>query len=108
MFLTDFMMCAILNVRKNVQGGIVMSITNATTARKNFFRIMDEAIDGREPVCVTGKKGNVVIVAEDDWRSIQETLYLVSIPGMRDKLLHGLATPNEECAMELPEWLVGK
>lgn len=102
------MLRGILDVHKSVQAVLAMSITNATTARKNFFRLMDEAIDSKEPVCVTGKKGNVVIVAEDDWRSIQETLYLVSIPGMRDKLMKGLATPNEECATELPEWLVGK
>jgi len=85
-----------------------MSIMNATAARNNFFRVMDEAIDTKEPVCVTGKKGNVIIVAEEDWRAIQETLYLVSIPGMRDKLLEGMATPVSECATEIPEWLPGK
>ena len=85
-----------------------MSVINATTARKNFFRVMDEAIDNREPVCVTGKKGNVVIVAEEDWRSIQETLYLVSIPGMKEKLLQGMVTAKSECETEIPEWLLGK
>lgn len=85
-----------------------MSIINATTARNNFFRVMEEAIDNKEPICVTGKKGNVVIVSEDDWRSIQETLYLVSIPGMKEKLLQGMVTPISECATEIPEWLIGK
>ena len=85
-----------------------MSVINATTARNNFFRIMDEAIDNREPICVTGKKGNVVIVSEEDWRSIQETLYLVNIPDMKEKLLQGMQTPNSECETELPEWLLGK
>ena len=47
-------------------------------------------------------------VNEDDWLAIQETLYLVSIPGMKEKLLKGTATPNEECATEIPEWLLGK
>ena len=85
-----------------------MATINATTARNNFFRLMDEAIDSREPICVTGKKGNVVIVSEEDWRSIQETLYLVSIPGIKEKLLAGMDVPNEECATEIPEWLLGK
>jgi antitoxin YefM len=49
------------------------------------------------PIYITGKKGNVVILSEDDWRSIQETLYLSSIPGMREKLLKGINTPLEEC-----------
>ena len=69
---------------------------------------MEEAIDNNEPICVTGKKGNEIIVSEDDWRSIQETLYLVSIPGMKEKLMDGIATPASECATELPEWLLGK
>lgn len=74
-----------------------MSIINATTARNNFFRVIDEAIITHEPVCVTGKNGNVVIVSEEDWKSIQETLYLVSIPKMKDKLLQGANTPLSEC-----------
>ena len=74
-----------------------MSIINATTARNNFFRVIDEAIVTHEPVCVTGKNGNVVIVSEEDWKSIQETLYLVSIPKMKDKLLQGANTPLSEC-----------
>ena len=80
-----------------------MSVMNATTARNNFFRVMDEAIETKNPVCVTGKKGNVMIIAEDDWRSIQETLYLSGIHGMRKKIIKGLATPLDECVEELPE-----
>lgn len=74
-----------------------MSIINATTARNNFFRVIEEAIITHEPVCVTGKNGNVVIVSEEDWKSIQETLYLVGIPKMKDKLLQGANTPLSEC-----------
>jgi len=74
-----------------------MSIINATTARNNFFKVMEEAIDTHEPVFVTGKNGNVVIVSEEDWRSIQETLYLCSIPGMKEKIVKGINTPLEEC-----------
>jgi prevent-host-death family protein len=70
---------------------------NATTARNNFFKIMDEAITTHEPICVTGKNGNVVILSEDDWRAIQETLYLSNIPGMKEKIIKGLNTPFDEC-----------
>ena len=45
---------------------------------------------------ITGKRGNAVLVSEDDWRAVQETLYLVSIPGMRESILEGLATPAGE------------
>jgi len=74
-----------------------MSVMNATTARKNFFKIMDEAITTHEPICVTGKNGNVVILSEDDWRAIQETLYLSTLSGMKEKIIKGLNTSFDEC-----------
>lgn len=74
-----------------------MSILNATTARKRFFSLLEEAVTTREPIFVTGKTGNVVIVSEKDWKGIQETLYLVSIPGMREKIINGINIPLEEC-----------
>ncbi|MEW5819234.1 MAG: type II toxin-antitoxin system Phd/YefM family antitoxin [Cyanobacteriota bacterium] len=80
-----------------------MSIFNATTARTNFFKLMEEVIDTHEPVFVTGKKGNIVILSEEDWRSIQETIYLDSIPGMKEKITKGLNTPLEECFEDTDE-----
>ena len=74
-----------------------MSIINATNARANFFKLIDEVVDTHEPIYVTGKSGNVVVLSEEDFRSIQETLYLCSIPGMRDKIIEGLNTPLDEC-----------
>ncbi len=74
-----------------------MTILNSTTARNNFFQVMDEALDSHEPIVVTTKRGNVVILSEEDYRAIQETLYLTGIPGMREKLLAGKDTPLEEC-----------
>lgn len=74
-----------------------MPILNATTARSNFFKLIEEVIETHEPVYVTGKRGNVVILSEEDWRSIQETLYLDSIPGMREKIINGLNTSLDEC-----------
>lgn len=74
-----------------------MSIINATNARNNFFKVIDEAITTHEPVYVTGKNGNVVIISEEDWRSIQETIYLSGIPGIKEKIIKGLNTPLDEC-----------
>lgn len=74
-----------------------MPVINSTTARNNFFKVMEEVIDSHESVIITGKKGNVVMVSEEDWSSIQETLYLCSIPGMREKIVEGIATPLDEC-----------
>jgi antitoxin YefM len=77
-------------------------ILNSPTARSKFFQVMDEVLDSHEPVIVTGKRGNVVILSEEDYRAIQETLYLVSIPGMGGKLLEGMQTPLEECVEDEP------
>ena len=74
-----------------------MPVINSTTARNNFFKVMEEVINSHESVIITGKKGNVVMISEEDWSSIQETLYLCSIPGMREKIIEGIATPLDEC-----------
>ena len=73
-----------------------MPIVNATTARNNFFKLIEDVVVTHEPIYVTGKAGNVVVISEEDYRSIQETLYLISIPGMREKILRGLNTPLED------------
>lgn len=78
-----------------------MSIINATTARNNFFKLIEEALTTHEPVIVTGKTGNVVILSEDDWRSIEETLYLTNIPGFKEKIVKGLNTPLDECVEDI-------
>ena len=90
-------MYVIMVLGKINRGDANLSILNATAARNNFFKVIEEVIDTHEPIYVTGKRGNVVILSEEDWRSIQETLYLDSIPGMREKIKKGLNTPLEEC-----------
>ncbi len=75
----------------------IMSIINATAARRDFFKLIDKAITTHEPVYITSKSGNVVVISEEDYRSIQESLYLCSIPGMREKIITGINTPLEEC-----------
>ena len=80
-----------------------MPTLTATEARSKLYRLIDEVKTSHEPIVITGKRGSAVLVSEDDWRSIQETLYLLNIPGMRESIRKGLATPIEECSEEI-EW----
>jgi prevent-host-death family protein len=73
-----------------------MKTLTATEARKEIYRLIDEAAETHEPIQITGKRSNAILISEDDWRSIQETLYLTSIPGMADSIKEGINTPLEE------------
>ena len=77
-----------------------MTIT-ATKARSNLYKLIDDVASSHEAIEITGKRGNAVLVSEDDWRSIQETLYLLSIPGMRESIRKGLSTPASKCSKKL-------
>lgn len=74
-----------------------MTTLTATEARKRLYSLVDEVKESHEPVQIVGKRSSAVLVSEDDWRAIQETLYLTSIPGMRESVQEGLETPIEEC-----------
>ncbi|MFH0825388.1 MAG: type II toxin-antitoxin system Phd/YefM family antitoxin [Pseudomonadota bacterium] len=80
-----------------------MTTITATQARKKLYTLLDNVSQSHEPVQITGKRHSAVLISEDDWRSIQETLYLTSIPGMKDSILRGLKTPVEKCHKEL-DW----
>lgn len=80
-----------------------MTILSATEARSNLYRLIDQASSSHEPVIITGKRGNAVLISEEDWKSIQETLFLLSIPGMRESIREGLAAPLDDCQEEL-DW----
>jgi prevent-host-death family protein len=80
-----------------------MKTVTATEARARLYRLMEETVESSEPVQITGKRGNAVLVGEDDWRSIQETLHLLSVPGMRESILAGGRESVEECS-EDPGW----
>jgi antitoxin YefM len=80
-----------------------MTSVTTTEARKRLYGLIDEVQETHEPVQITGKRGNAVLVGEDDWRAVQETLYLVSIPGMRESILEGLAAPTDELPDKL-DW----
>lgn len=78
-----------------------MSAISASQARTNFYRLIDDVAISHQPVLITGKRANAVLVSEEDWSAIQETLYLLSIPGMRQSIKKGLKTPLEKCSKEL-------
>ncbi|MFH1168809.1 MAG: type II toxin-antitoxin system Phd/YefM family antitoxin [Pseudomonadota bacterium] len=80
-----------------------MPTLSATEARTKLYNLIDQTSSTHEPILITGKRGNAVLISEDDWRSIQETIYLLNIPGMRESIREGLATPLEECEKEL-DW----
>ena len=69
-----------------------MRTINVTKARTNLYKLLLETSDSHEPIQITGKTTNAVLVSEEDWRSIQETLYLISIPGLRESIIAGINT----------------
>jgi len=80
-----------------------MPTLSATEARTKLYRLIDQTSLSHEPIVITGKRGNAVLISEDDWRSIQETMKLNSIPGMGSSILDGLNTPISECEQDL-DW----
>ena len=80
-----------------------MKTMTASAARATLYRLLDETAESSEPIQITGKKGSAVLVSEQDWRAMEETIYLLSIPGMRDSIREGLRAPIEECS-EDPGW----
>jgi antitoxin YefM len=74
---------------------------SATTARSDLYNLIDSTVTDHEPIQITGKRGNAVLIGEDDWRAIQETLYLVGIPGMRDSILKGMAEPLDRSSRKI-------
>jgi antitoxin YefM len=80
-----------------------MTSITATEARKCLYKLVDDVSESHEPVQITGKRGNAMLVSEDDWRAVQETLHLLSVPGMRESILEGMAAPLDECDQDL-DW----
>jgi prevent-host-death family protein len=80
---------------------MVMTSITATEARKRLYTLVDDVAESHEPVQIAGKRNSAVLISEDDWRAIQETIYLSTIPGMRTSIRKGLKTPVDQCAEEL-------
>lgn len=80
-----------------------MISVSATEARRELHRLIDETSSSHRPITITGKNSNAVLISEEDWNAIQETMYLLSVPGMRESIREGLETPISECETEL-DW----
>lgn len=74
-----------------------MTAITVSEARANLYRLIDEAASSRQPLLISGKRNKTVLVSEEDWTAIQETLFLLSVPGMRESIREGMDTPVDEC-----------
>ena len=78
-----------------------MTTLTASKARALLYQLVDRAADSHEAIQIMGKRHNAVLLSEEDWKAIQETLHLLSIPGMRESIRKGLKTPVEKCDTRL-------
>ncbi|MBI5971553.1 MAG: type II toxin-antitoxin system Phd/YefM family antitoxin [Deltaproteobacteria bacterium] len=78
-----------------------MKTITASAARANFYKLIDEAAVSDEPVQITGKRNSAVLLSVEDWSAVQETLYLLSVPGMRESIMKGMKTPPAKCPDKL-------
>jgi len=80
-----------------------MTILNVTEARSKLYTLIDETTETHQPIVITGKRGNAVLVSEEDWNSIAETLHLLSVPGMRTSIKEGMKESLSKSSKEL-DW----
>ncbi|MDO9236269.1 MAG: type II toxin-antitoxin system Phd/YefM family antitoxin [Aquabacterium sp.] len=80
-----------------------MQTLSASEARANLYRLMDQAAESHQPITITGRRHDSVLLSAADWQAIQETLYLLSVPGMRESIKEGMAEPADACTKEL-DW----
>lgn len=80
-----------------------MAEITVTQASNNLYQLVDEVAKSHQPIVILGKKNNAVLISEEDWSAVEETLYLLSISGMRESILEGMATPISECSEDL-DW----
>jgi antitoxin YefM len=80
-----------------------MPVHTVSEARANLYRLIDQAADSHEPIVISGKRNSAVLISEDDWRAIEETLYLLSIPGMRESINEARKEPLSKSVRKL-DW----
>lgn len=80
-----------------------MQTFTASEARANLYRLMDETAESHQPIIIAGKRHDAVLLAAEDWQAIQETLYLLSVPDMRESIKEGMTEATDTCAQEL-DW----
>ncbi len=78
-----------------------MAVLTASEARANLYRLIDQAAESHQPIVIAGKRSSAVLVSEEDWQAIQETMFLVSIPGMRKSIRDAMAEPLANSVKEL-------
>ena len=78
-----------------------MTTLNVTEARAKLYSLIDETEQSHQPIVITGKRNNAVLISENDWNAVNETLFLLSIPNMRESIRQGLQADNNECSTEL-------
>lgn len=77
-----------------------MTNINITNFRKDIYELLEQTIKFNEPINITTKNGNAVVLSEEDYNSLMETVYLLNIPGMKEKIVEGIKQPIEECISE--------
>ena len=80
-----------------------MTTLTASEARANLYRLIDQAAESHQPIHIAGKRTSAVLLAAEDWQAIQETLFLLSVPGMRESVTEGMAEPLKDSAKAL-DW----
>jgi len=80
-----------------------MQTLTASDARASLYRLLDETSETHQPITITGKRNNAVLISAEDWSAIQETLHLLSVPGMRESIKNGLEESIDSCSKEL-DW----
>ncbi len=80
-----------------------MTAITASEARANLYRLIDETAISHQPLLISGKRNKAVLLAEEDWEAVQETLFLFSIPGMSESIREGMAAPIKKCSEDL-DW----
>ena len=90
-------------VKTYVMEALEMTSVTASEARRRLYSLLDELAESHDPVQIAGKRNSAVLVSADDWRAIQETLFLVAIPGMKESIVKGIKTPVAKCSEKL-DW----
>ncbi|MHB1511939.1 MAG: type II toxin-antitoxin system Phd/YefM family antitoxin [Acidiferrobacter sp.] len=80
-----------------------MTAITASEARANLYQLIDETASSHQPILISGKRNKAVLISDEDWTAIQETLFLLSVPGMRESIREGVGASVDECAQDL-DW----
>ncbi len=78
-----------------------MQSLTASEARANLYRLLDQTAESHKPVTISGKRNSAVLVSAEDWEAIQETLYLLTVPGMRESIKEGMEEDVDSCSEDL-------